>query len=42
MNKILIGLMKDEVGGKIITEYVALRPKRYSYLTDDDENVKKA
>ena len=27
MNKIPIGLMKDEIGGKIIREYVALRPK---------------
>ena len=33
--------MKDELGRKIITELVALRPKTYSYLTDDNENVKK-
>ena len=24
--------MKDDVGGKIMTEVVALRPKTYSYL----------
>ena len=33
--------MEDELGGEIITEFVALRPKTYSYLTDDDKNVKK-
>ena len=26
--------MKDELGGKIITEFVTLRPKTYSYLTE--------
>ena len=34
--------MKDELGGKIMTEFVALRPKTYSYLTDDCEEDKKA
>ena len=26
--------MKDELGRKIITEFDALRPKTYNYLTD--------
>ena len=33
-NKKVIGLMKDELGGKILTESVALRPNTYSYLMD--------
>ena len=36
-NKNFIGLMKDELGGEIITEFIALRPKTYSYLTDNDK-----
>ena len=41
-NKKVIGLMKDELGGKVITEFVALIPKTYSYLTDDCKEDKKA
>ena len=34
--------MKDELGGRIITEFVTLRPKTYSYLIDDGKEDKKA
>ena len=38
----VMGLWKDELGGKIMIEFFDLRPKTYSDLTDNDNNVKKA
>ena len=42
VNKRVVGLMKDELGGGIITEFTALRPKAYSYKMDDFTELKKA
>ena len=37
-----MSLFKDELGGKIMEEFCALRAKTYSYLMDDDSEVKKS
>ena len=42
INKKVIGLMKDELGGDIIMEFVALRPTAYLYITNDFIEMKKA
>ena len=36
------GLFKDELGGKIIKEFVALRAEAYSYLYDDGNEYTKS
>ena len=41
-NKKVIGVFKDELGGKIMIEVCALRAKAYAYRLDDDTEIKKA
>ena len=40
-NKKVIGVMKDELGGIIMKEFVELTEKTYSYLTDDSSEYEK-
>ena len=37
----VIGLMKEELSGKIMMEFVALELKRYIHLTDANDKNKK-
>ena len=41
-NKKVIGLFKGKLKGRIMKEFCTLRPKIYSYLMDDDGEVKKS
>ena len=41
-NKKIIDLFKDELGGRILKEFVGLRSKTYPYLMDDHSEYKKA
>ena len=40
--KRVTGLMKVELGEKIMTDFFALRPKKYDYLLDDGNENQKA
>ena len=41
-NEKVIELMEDKLGGKIMTRFIELRAKTYSYLIDDGSEDKKA
>ena len=40
-NKRVIGLIKDKLGGKIMTKFVVLKTKTYSHYIDDGSEDKK-
>ena len=41
-NKKVIGLLKDELGGRIMNKFCELRTKTYSHLMDNNSEVKKS
>ena len=42
VNKKIIRMFQDELGGKIMKEFCAVRAKTYTYLMVDDSEIKKA
>ena len=42
LNKKVLGKMKDECAGRMINEAVAIRPKMYLILEENQKNIKKA
>ena len=42
VNKKVVGMFTDKVGGKIMKEFCAFRAKTYAYLMEDDSEMKKS
>ena len=42
LNKKVIAMTRDVMSGEIIKKFIALRPKAYSYITDNEKVFKKA
>ena len=42
INKKVLGKFKDELGGKAMSEFCALKAKTYAYKLNDDSECKKA
>ena len=42
INKKVLGKFKDELGGKTMSEFCALKAKAYAYKLNDDSECKKA
>ena len=39
-NKLVVGKMKDEIGGVAIAEFVGLKPKMYLFLVDHNKHIR--
>ena len=41
LSKFVVGKMKDETGSVVIEEFVELKPKKFSFLVDENSKHKK-